>query len=65
MSQRIFATAIDAAKSALRNGQDHVVVYGVRLLLEHVRGGEYRVMASTGEIARLVRKGAVIRALVA
>ena len=65
MSQVIFAAAMDAAKSALRNGLDHVFVYGARLTLEHVRGGEYRVMASTGEIARLVRNGTAIKALVA
>ena len=63
MSQKIYATAIDAAKRALLKGLDHVVVYGVRLTLEYVHGGEYRVMASTGEIARLVHRGGAITRL--
>ena len=63
MSQKIYATAIEAAKRALLKGFDHIVVCGALLTFEYVHAGEYRVMASTGEIARFVRKGATVTML--
>lgn len=64
MAEKMMEKIANLAIDTLRKGLESFTAYAVRFDLERVCDDEYRVLASTGEIVRLEKRGNGIRAFI-